>query len=339
MARFIVTSPRLSRTAAQLQAVQDRHGRGAIHAHPQRQLGLRNSLQRAAGPSSLDPLADPHSRMTSGEDCHMSTSNQTRAAIAYAGRGIARPRYYANDHSRDELDIEKVDMAIADARGCATTLDDEGFMLLAHRSAVRDFTDRAAVEALHRAEIIELISSLSGADLVQVNSPGILRFSEKSADSGVLDNSRPARFAHVDISDATAVAFAQRAAPEGRRLARFVHFNVWRAISAPPQDVPLAVCHARSVAARDLILADAIFDSPGKPEWSFEGFVVAHAPSHRWHWFSDMGRDEALVFKTHDSDPARAHCVPHVAFDNPHCGPETAPRASIEMRAVALWFG
>jgi hypothetical protein len=47
---------------------------------------------------------------------------------------------------------------------------------------------------------------------------------------------------------------------------------------------------------------------------------------------------EALVFKTHDSDPARAHCVPHVAFDNPLCGPQTAPRASIEMRAIALWF-
>jgi hypothetical protein len=52
-----------------------------------------------------------------------------------------------------------------------------------------------------------------------------------------------------------------------------------------------------------------------------------------------MTLSEALVFKTHDSDPARAHCVPHVAFDNPLCGPRTAPRASIEMRAIALWFG
>jgi len=28
--------------------------------------------------------------------------------------------------------------------------------------------------------------------------------------------------------------------------------------------------------------------------------------------------------------------VPHVAFDNPLCGPQTAPRASIEMRAIAF---
>jgi hypothetical protein len=259
-----------------------------------------------------------------------------RAAIAYAGRDIARPRYHANDSSRDLLDIVPVVMDIADARGRGATLDQEGFRLVSHRSEVADFGDREAVNTVYRREVIDLISGVSGAETVLVNSPGILRFSEKSARSGALDNSRPARFAHVDISDATAAAFAGRAAP--RPLARFVHYNVWRAISAPPQDVPLAVCDAHSIAAKDLIKADAVFDSPGQPEWSFEGIVVAHDAAHRWHWFPDMTRDEALIFKTNDSDLGRAHCVPHVAFDDPFCGPKTPPRASIEMRAIALWF-
>jgi len=261
-----------------------------------------------------------------------------QALIAYAGRRVGRPRYYANDHSRDVLDIAPVEMHIADARGVSPTLDEQGFTLIAHPSAVADFTDRAAVEARHRPEIIELVAALSGADRVLVNSPGILRFSERSPHSGVLDNSRPARFAHVDVSDATAALFAQRAAPAGRQLARFVHYNIWRAISAPPQDVPLAVCDARSVAAADFLAADAVFDKPGEPEWSFEGLLLAHAQGHRWHWFPDMRRDEALVFKTHDSEPGRAHCVPHVAFDNTSCPADAAPRASIEMRALALWF-
>jgi hypothetical protein len=263
---------------------------------------------------------------------------QTRARIAYVSRGSRRPRYYANDHSRDVLDIAPVEMEIADARSTAPTLDGAGFTLLAHRSAVADFADRAAVRACYRPEIIELIRGVSGADLVLVESPGTLRFSERSAQSGVLDNSRPAPFAHVDVSDSTAKAFAERASPSGRRLARFVHYNIWRAISAPPQDVPLAVCDARSVAAADLLTADAVFDKPGEPEWSFEGLVLAHAAGHRWHWFPDMHRDEALVFKTHDSEPARAHCVPHVAFDNGACPAHAPPRASIEMRALALWF-
>ncbi len=261
------------------------------------------------------------------------------APIAYAGRSIARPRYHANNTSRDLLEIAPQTMRIADARGLGSTLDDAGFTLLQHRSSVEDFTDPAVVNSVHRAEIVALIRKLSDADQVLVNSPGLLRFSERSPQSGQLNNSRPARFAHVDISDATALGFARRAAPAGRAQARFVHYNVWRVISVPPQDVPLAVCDARSVQPADLILADAIFDSPGQPEWSFEGLVVAHNSAHRWCWFPDMSRDEALVFKTHDSDPARAHCVPHVAFDNPQCPADAAPRISLEMRALALWYG
>lgn len=260
------------------------------------------------------------------------------AAIAYAGRSVPRPRYHANDTTRDVLDIAPREMRITDARSLRTTLDGEGFALLQHRSNVQDLTDAAAVNGPHRAEIVALIRRLSDADQVLVNSPGILRFSEKSPQSGRLNNSRPARFAHVDISDATALGFARRAAPAGRALRRFVHYNVWRVISPPPQDVPLAVCDARSVQAADLIFADAIFDSPGEPEWSFEGLVVAHSSAHRWCWFPGMTRDEALVFKTHDSDAARAHCVPHVAFDNPLCPADAAPRISLEMRALALWY-
>jgi hypothetical protein len=262
----------------------------------------------------------------------------TLAAIAYAGRGVARPRYHSNDTSGDLLTIESVPMDIRDARGLDRTLDGAGFTLCAHRSAVADFTDRAAVDATYRPEVVDLVGAVSGADLVLVNNPGVLRFSERSAKCGTLDNSRPARFAHVDVSDATAAAFAHRASPEGRRVSRFAHYNIWRVISDPPQDVPLAVCDARTVTPADLIAADAVFNAPNQPQWSFEGIVVAHHPGHRWHWYSDMTRDEVLVFKTNDSDLKRAHCVPHVAFDNPNAGAQAAPRASIEMRAIAYWF-
>src|SRR5215472_10204957 len=125
--------------------------------------------------------------------------------IAYSGRAVPRPRYHANDHSRDVLDTTLIEMDVTDARARAPTLDDAGFTLVAHQSAVGDFADRAA--------IVALVQQLSGADTVLINSPGILRFSERLPQSGVLDNSHPARFAHVDVSDATAAVFAQRAAP------------------------------------------------------------------------------------------------------------------------------
>jgi hypothetical protein len=262
----------------------------------------------------------------------------TRGIIAYSGRDVARPRYYANQHDRGLLHMAPTEMDIYSARGLETSLDREGFVLLNHHSVVQDFTDATHVNTGHRDEIIKLIGQVSGADQVVVSSPGILRFSEKSELSGQLNNSRPARFAHVDISSRTAQEFAQRAAPPNSKLRRFAHYNVWRVISQPPQDVPLALCDARSVSQDDLIAADAIFDAPGQPEWSFEGLVVAHNPNHRWLWYPDMNPTEVIVFKTNDSDPNCARCVPHVAFDDQRCGPNVAPRSSLEMRALALWF-
>jgi len=259
-----------------------------------------------------------------------------KALIAYAARTGERPYYFANDHSRDHVQLAPIAMPLIDGRAARPTLDREGFVLVGHSSAIADFSDVRS--CVYRDEIVALIGDQSSADCVVVTAPGVLRFSETSAQSGTLDNSRPARFAHVDVSDATAAEFAARSAPGSRPFRRFAHYNVWRMLSDPPQDVPLALCDAHSTARSDLIAADAIFDVTDRPEWSFEGWVVAHNSAHRWYWFADMTREEALVFKINDSAPNQPHCVPHVAFDNPACPPGTPPRASIEMRATAYWW-
>lgn len=263
--------------------------------------------------------------------------------INYIGSMAERPRYYANDHSRDVLSLVERAVRIEDARArpVPPSLRQEGFELVRHVSAIRDLRDTTAVAQAHRAEIEQLVSGLSGADRVVVGSPGVLRFSERAVESGRLNNSRPARFIHIDVSDATARLFADRALPKdaGRPVRRFAHYNVWRVLSPPPQDVPLAVCDARSVSPSDLMEADAVFDVPGQPEWSFEGLVVRYSPAHRWSYFPSMTQDEALVFKTNDSDATQPKHVPHTAFNDPTCPPEVSPRASIEMRAIAYWFG
>lgn len=261
--------------------------------------------------------------------------------IRYLGVMAERPRYFANDHSRDVLVLDPRTVTIEDARARAVppSLEREGFRLVEHGSAVTDFRDRDEVARAHPAEIQALVQRLTGADAVVVSSPGILRFSEASQDAGRLHNSWPARFIHIDVSDATAQAFSERTRPDnGRTVRRAAHYNIWRVITPPPQDVPLAVCDARTLAPEDLALADAVFDAPGKPEWSFEGLLVHYSSRHRWCYFSGMSRDEVLLFKTHDSDPSQPHHVPHTAFDDPSCPAGAVPRGSIEMRAIAYWF-
>lgn len=264
-------------------------------------------------------------------------SGTVSAVMNYVARNGVRPRYHANDTSRDVITIDARRVTIVDGRETGASLDLDGFELVKHASAVKDFTDVTGNAERHRDEIVELVKAVTGADHVAVPSRGILRFGEKSTLSGALNNSRPARFAHVDVSDSTAATLAARAAA-GRDYARAAHFNVWRAISPPPQDVPLAFCDSRSVAPEDLLSSDAVFDEPGGAEWSFEGITVAHNPAHRWVYFSDMAIDDAVIFTTHDSAPERPHCVPHCAFDDLTVPEGTPPRASIEMRATAYWF-
>ncbi len=111
-------------------------------------------------------------------------------------------------------------------------------------------------------------------------------------------------------------------APEGKKVARSAQYNVWRVLSGPPQDVPLALCaFPHHPAIGDLLDCDAIFDPPGgAPEWGFENYVIQHNPAHRWYYYSDMTPSEAIVFKTSESDPPRAQLMPHGAFDNPLAG-------------------
>ncbi|MEZ5893342.1 MAG: CmcJ/NvfI family oxidoreductase [Parvularculaceae bacterium] len=264
-------------------------------------------------------------------------SDSVKAEINYSAPMAGRPRFYANDHSRDSLNLDPRVVDIVDGRRHPPSLDREGFALVSHRSNVKDFRD-PQYHNLHKREIEALVVRLTGADMAVVNSPGVLRFGEKSPESGALNNSRPARFIHIDINDETAAQFCEASAPADKKVKRCAQYNIWRVLTPPPQDVPLAICDARSLAPEDLIEADAIFDMKGRPDWSFTALLVKASPRHRWVWFPDMTIDDVIVFITNDSDPSRPHHTPHSAFNNPLCPADAAPRASIEMRAVAYWF-
>jgi hypothetical protein len=262
-----------------------------------------------------------------------------RAEIGYCEDTGKRPYFYANAHEKDYVPLAPVEVEIADARSMECSLDREGFVLVPHKSAVADLSDLDQVAAVHVGEIEQLLLDVTGADHVAVGKMGILRFSERAGQNDAHDNSHPARFAHVDMSVEAAQGFRQMGAPEGRTIARSAQFNVWRVLTPPPQDVPLALCAWTSIEMDDLIAGDAIFDPPdGSPEWSFENYVIKVNPAHRWFYFSDMTPDEALVFKTSESDPARAQLMPHGAFDNPLAPADAPARISLEMRGTAYWF-
>jgi hypothetical protein len=235
---------------------------------------------------------------------------------------------------------------IHDVRGQATSLDEEGFLLVPHSSDVFDFDDIeevSEVDTLYIDEMTRLLEGVVGADRVIMLGGGKKRYGESAIDKlARLKNAKPARYPHGDVTDTSGPAQAEGLASMlgGVTLtdfSRWALFNMWRSTTPPPQDFPLAVCDARTVAPSDGVTVVAVTEVRrlGHLEADTTGYL--HNPHHRWCYFADMTPEEVLIFKTHDSDPARAHRVPHTAFTDPTCPPGTPTRASVEMRALALF--
>jgi hypothetical protein len=261
------------------------------------------------------------------------------AEVNYTGPMNTRPQFFANDHSLDRVNRDPRVVPIVDGRVEPPSLAREGIELIECPTQVKDFRDSAEVARVYPAEIEALIGRLTGADAVALMGPAILRFGERSPEAGTRDNSNAARLVHIDTSDSTALEFARASAPASARgIRRIAQHNIWRTFSGAPQDVPLAVCDARTVAAEDLVPAEAMFDRDGKVVWSFEALLLRYNPAHRWIYFPDMTRDEVIVFKRHDTDPREPRLVPHSAFTDARVPADSTPRASVEMRTIAYWF-
>lgn len=225
-------------------------------------------------------------------------------------------------------------------------LDVQGFMLGRHVSAVADFRDAATVDRIYPGEVAEVAKAWTGADFV-VPMSGQLR-SPVIAGEGVQP---PAAEAHVDFDTRSAHRIARRmydkAAPGGPDYHRFICFSLWRTFSPPPQDWPLALCDYRSVADEDGVPnvkvdvdeipeGDALFAPIAGEEDMVAATIFRHSAAHRWWYFPDMTRDEAIFIKFHDSDHDRAWRAPHTAFHDTSRS-DRVTRESLEFRAIAYF--
>ena len=83
---------------------------------------------------------------------------------------------------------------------------------------------------------------------------------------------------------------------------RYMFINVWRNIAdTPVKDMPLGLCDAQSFGSEELITFELRYaDRVG------EVYYAAHRDSHRWLYYPDMVKDEALLLKVWDSHGAIA---------------------------------
>jgi hypothetical protein len=226
------------------------------------------------------------------------------------------------------------------------TLDTHGFCLARHRTRVDDFRDAMQILDLYHDEVASVARELTGADFI-VPPGGMLRSSGATGPGC----QPPAAEAHVDFTERSARRIADRlyaqARPHGAGYDRVIAFSLWRALSSPPQDWPLALCDGRSVHADEgtsntkvdvdvLPEGDALFAPIDGEEDMVAATIFHHSPGHRWYYFPDMTRYEVVFIKLHDSDHTRAWRAPHTAFHDAG-RPDATTRLSYEFRAFAFF--
>lgn len=238
-------------------------------------------------------------------------------------------------------------------------LDVHGFRIARQPTAVSDFHDKDEVDRIYEREVEEHVRQLTGADkvvargwMVRTSADLSQRAEEKTENyqhSGGIQP--PAGEAHVDLNTPTAQRMAEftyrKHFPDGPGFTRFLITSYWRTFSPPPQDVPLALCDGRTSFAGEeksntLFVVDtfpegeALTAPVAGEEAMMAATIPCHHPSMRWWYFSNMSKDDALLFKFHDSDHSVTWRCPHTAFHDPSFA-DANVRESIEVRSVAFW--
>ena len=265
-----------------------------------------------------------------------------RAHISYTadtGEKLVNETFGPNNiRRRTSGTAELHEVVIADGRNEALSLERNGFELVEHRTAVKNFFDAAELKTVYYREVEALIQARSGAARVVVFDHTLRSGSEAEREARLIRE--PVLSAHNDYTEWSAPQRVRELmGDEAERLLarRFAIIQVWRAAYPDAADPivsnPLALADARSVAFEDLLVAERRY-----PHRIGQTYRLKYSPRHRWFYFPRMRRDEALVFKVYDSEKdGRARFTPHTSFDDPATPSGAPPRQSIEARSLAFF--
>ncbi len=271
-------------------------------------------------------ISDRRNALVRGSVYYAAGSNRELFAYAYAPHGTEETNIEFVEHVVEIRDVRQ--------RSQPLRLDVEGASLLTHRSSVRNFYDEEELRRVGYAEAAELVRAATGAAEVIVFDHNIRGNKGRAKARSAGDVKRPVFHIHTDFSGKSAHArvaglLGGAPAPDLRMAA----INVWRPLTGPLRDSPLAICDASSVDQRDLLPADLIY-----PDRTGQIYYVAFNPLHRWYYASDMRTDEAWLFKNYDSaTDGRARFAPHTAFLDPTPHSPIPARESVEFRTFAFF--
>jgi hypothetical protein len=214
------------------------------------------------------------------------------------------------------------------------SLDRNGFMLVRHPTAMKDFFDSAELKRVYYSEMERLVRELTGAARTVMFDHTLRSGDEAEREARLIRE--PVLNAHNDYTEWSGPQRVRDLLPkeaESLLQKRLAIVQVWRAINQPIRSNPLALADARSVAVEDLLVSERRY-----PDRVGQTYRLKYNPAHRWFYFPELARDEAIVFKVYDSaTDGRARFTPHTSFADPATPPGAPPRQSIEARVLAFF--
>ncbi|KAK1227411.1 hypothetical protein PQX77_009596 [Marasmius sp. AFHP31] len=221
----------------------------------------------------------------------------------------------------------------------SVSLDKSGFYFGKHPVSHTSFANDEEIKKEYYPESIELLKKLTGASKVVLFDHTVRR--REAGDTPIVETDKrmPVPRVHVDQTPKAAHNRVRRHVPEEEAEEllkhRFQIINLWRPISHPALDWPLAVCDYQSVNwEKDLVPTDLKYaDKDG------ETFTVKYNPEHKWKYVRGLTPEEIILIKCYDSieDGSVAVLTPHTAFEDPTTPAGTLPRQSIELRALVFY--
>jgi len=254
--------------------------------------------------------------------------------------------------------FKKCGVHFEDARPKAKelALDKQGVILVPHTTKLTtsDFYDHPEkVWGQYYAEIRALLKQVTGASRVIVFDHNVRNPQRAKWHRGVISYVPYAHNDYTTLSGLQRVRDCAVARPftdvataceegviheeelEALLQGRYILINAWRNISEMPivRD-PLGVADGRTIRNEHYITTDLVHrDRQGQT------YSVTEDPEHHWMYFSDMRKDEILLFKCYDSleslDVLR--WTAHTGFCDPRA-PSNAPlRESVDARCICFF--
>ena len=277
----------------------------------------------------------------------MSANEDIEACLKYLSRNSTTPAVYHASQAGTPVEAihdgtyEQQKVHVKNGRHHTThfSIDQQGFQLLQHSSAVLDFYNDHQLETIYNIELENLLKKhIVGAKRIR-----IFDHTRRSSAASVRTETmsrEPSSTIHNDYTERSATQrlrdfFGTEAEDILSSGTRFAIVNVWKPLDIV-QCWPLALCDSTTLKDGDIVAVKRLSaNRVGEIQ------MAHYNPDHVWYYFPSMTSNEAILFKTFDSNPNKCPITIHTSFpgidENSMTAATLPPRRSIETRAFVFY--